>query len=157
MDFPDLLIREVTPADAMVVAVLSAELGYPASYLSMQQRIESLLRQPDHVVYVACLFGSVVGWVHVSVVHHLAADPRAEIGGLVVSADVRSRGVGACLVARAEQWAAERGVNTMTVRSRVTREDAHRFYLREGYERTKTSAVFSKTLDTTQKRAAGSL
>jgi hypothetical protein len=32
----------------------------------------------------------------------------------------------------------------MLVRSRVTREQAHRFYLREGYELTKTSAVFSK-------------
>ena len=34
----------------------------------------------------------------------------------------------------------------MTVSSRVTREGAHRFYLREGYELTKTSHVFAKPL-----------
>jgi hypothetical protein len=32
------------------------------------------------------------------------------------------------------------------VTSRSTREDAHRFYLRDGYERIKTSAVFEKVL-----------
>jgi hypothetical protein len=35
----------------------------------------------------------------------------------------------------------------MVVRSQVAREAAHRFYLRHGYERTKTSAVFSKVLE----------
>jgi hypothetical protein len=34
----------------------------------------------------------------------------------------------------------------MTVSSRVTREGAHRFYLREGYELSKTSHVFAKPL-----------
>jgi len=32
------------------------------------------------------------------------------------------------------------------VTSRMSREGAHRFYLREGYERVKTSAVFEKIL-----------
>jgi GNAT superfamily N-acetyltransferase len=53
------------------------------------------------------------------------------------------------LVTRAEQWALSRGVKEMLVRSRISREDAHRFYLREGYERTKTSAVFGKHLAST--------
>jgi hypothetical protein len=34
----------------------------------------------------------------------------------------------------------------MLVRSQIKREDAHRFYLREGYVRTKTSVVFTKEL-----------
>jgi hypothetical protein len=34
----------------------------------------------------------------------------------------------------------------MTVSSRVTREGAHRFYVREGYELSKTSHVFAKPL-----------
>jgi GNAT superfamily N-acetyltransferase len=79
-------------------------------------------------------------------VEHLQADVRAEIGGLVVAAGCRSQGIGARLVGHAEQWARERGMCGMVVRSQIKREDAHRFYLREGYERTKTSAVFSKEL-----------
>jgi hypothetical protein len=34
----------------------------------------------------------------------------------------------------------------MVVRSQMAREAAHRFYVREGYRQTKTSAVFSKSL-----------
>lgn len=74
------------------------------------------------------------------------AAPRAEIGGLVVSAPARGRCVGAQLVARAEAWAREQGLSAILVRSQIAREDAHRFYLREGYQRTKTSAVFTKPL-----------
>jgi hypothetical protein len=34
----------------------------------------------------------------------------------------------------------------MTVASRIARERAHRFYEREGYERSKTSHIFTKSL-----------
>ena len=141
----DLHIREITLADAAPAAELSGELGYPTSPAVMRQRIASLA--PDHAVYVACLAGKVAGWIDVSVTHHLQSDPRAEIGGLVVSSKVRSRGIGRLLVARAEQWAVKRGLQSVVVRSQIAREAAHNFYLREGYARTKTSAVFTKQLN----------
>ena len=139
-------IREITPDDGPAAAGLACELGYPATPAVLKERIEFLQRHPDHVVFVACDAGSVVGWVDVCIAHHLASDPRAEIGGLVVSAAVRSRGIGARLVAQAEQWAKEQGLTGMLVRSRSTREAAHRFYLREGYSVNKTSTVFIKEL-----------
>lgn len=141
-----ILIREITPDDAPAAAILSAELGYPVSPDVMLQRIGFLLNQADHAIYVACLAGNVTGWIDVGIAHHLASEPGAEIGGLVVSAETRSRGIGRLLVARAEQWAVERGMTAMLVRSRIKREAAHRFYLREGYSHTKTSAVFTKQL-----------
>jgi len=141
----DLQTREITLSDASAAAELSGELGYPASPEVMQQRIASL--SADHVVYVACLDGEVVAWIDVSLTHHLQSDPRAEIGGLVVSSKVRSRGIGRVLVSRAEQWAVERGLKSVVVRSQIAREAAHNFYLREGYARTKTSAVFTKQLE----------
>lgn len=113
---------------------------------ALRHRIEYLMCQPDHVIFVACSPEGVVGWIDIAIAQVLAAEPRAEIAGLVVSSSIRSRGVGRMLVARAEQWAVSRGLKEMLVRSRVSREDAHRFYLREGYGRTKTSAVFSKHL-----------
>ena len=146
MDSPIPLIREITPDDAAAAAVLSGELGYQVSPDVVRQRIESLLGLPDQAIYVACLSGNVVGWIDLAVSRHLASEPRVEICGLVVSSEVRSRGIGRLLVERAEQWALSRGLNAMLVRSRVAREDAHRFYLREGYARTKTSAVFTKEL-----------
>jgi GNAT superfamily N-acetyltransferase len=143
---PGLTIRDATVDDAEAVALLSADLGYPVNARTMEVRLAQLTRQDGHGVFVACRGVRVVGWVHVLAVHHLQAEPRAEIGGLVVAADARSAGLGAGLVGRAEQWAREHGFAQVLVRSQTFREAAHRFYQREGYTQTKTSAVFAKPL-----------
>jgi len=141
-----IVVREIAAADAGAAARLSGELGYPASVETMRQRIESLAGSVDRAVFVACLDEEVVGWIDVGVIHHLQAEARAEIGGLVVASEARGGGIGRRLLARAEEWALERGLAKVVVRSQIAREGAHRFYLREGYERTKTSAVFTKML-----------
>lgn len=141
-----LAIREISLADAEAAAQLSGELGYPVPPERMRERIRRMASLPDHAVFVGCVDGAVVGWIDVGVIHHLQADPYAEIGGLVVSGNYRGAGIGRMLVMRAEQWARRREVARMVVRSRITREGAHRFYVREGYEHIKTSAVFSKSL-----------
>ena len=141
-----IVFRRVKASDAEAVARLSSELGYPATAEEMERRIERIDTLRDHAIFAACLDGEVAGWIDVGAVHHLQAEPYAEIGGLVVSEKHRSRGIGRKLVAEAERWAVERGLTTIRVRSQIAREAAHRFYLREGYARTKTSAVFSKTL-----------
>ncbi len=141
-----LTIRQIELADAESAGELSGHLGYPASADVMRRRIEALAGRTDHVVFVATLDGSVVGWIDVGLVQHLQGEPYGEIGGLVVSTGHRSLGIGKQLVARAEAWVREQGVPQMLVRSQIKREDAHRFYLREGYARTKTSAVFTKSI-----------
>ena len=143
---PRIRIRAMIAADAAAVAGLTTELGYPVDPSTMQDRIERISAMADHGLFVACREDRVVGWIHALAVHHLQSEPRAEIGGLVVTSDTRSEGIGAMLVARAEQWAADLGHRHIVVRSQIMREAAHRFYLREGYERTKTSAVFTKVL-----------
>jgi GNAT superfamily N-acetyltransferase len=145
----DAQIRPVDVADAEAVAELSGELGYPVSVAAMEERILAYALLTDRVVLVACRDGAVIGWIDVGIVHHLQVDPSGEIGGLVVSHACRSQGLGAKLVSRAEEWIKDRGITRVVVRSNIAREAAHRFYLREGYERTKTSAVFSKTLAAT--------
>ena len=143
----EIAVREIRVEDAEAVAQLSGELGYPAAVPKMADRIRSYRALADHVTYVACLAEDrVVAWIDVGVAHHLQAEPYAEIGGLVVANGMRNANIGSRLVARAEQWAAERGIRTVRVRSQIARERAHRFYLRLGYERTKTSAVFSKEI-----------
>ena len=142
----DVRVRAAEPSDAAAVSALSAELGYPADVAEMRARLERLCGSREHGVFVACDDQAVLGWIHVSVVEHLQADARAEIGGLVVAETARNRRIGAQLVARAEAWAREHGLGTILVRSQIKRADAHRFYLREGYAQTKTSAVFTKVL-----------
>jgi GNAT superfamily N-acetyltransferase len=64
----------------------------------------------------------------------------------VVDQTKRSLGTGAKLLEAAERWAVGKGCKSMSVRSNVTRERAHGFYLRHGYEHFKTQKAFRKSL-----------
>ncbi|HEX4230085.1 MAG TPA: GNAT family N-acetyltransferase [Bryobacteraceae bacterium] len=139
-------IREIAATDAEAAAQLCAELGYPVEAEPMRERIDELSDAKGRVVYVACVSNMVIGWIEVSIVRHLSSGASGEIGGFIVSSGYRGGGIGRQLIAQAEQWVAYKGAAKMVVRSRITREAAHRFYFREGYSITKTSAVFSKQL-----------
>lgn len=78
--------------------------------------------------------------------HHLQSPPHGLITGLVVRDGMRSIGVGKHLCAEVETWTRSNGIAVLRVTSRMTRERAHRFYLREGFTQIKTSAVFEKVL-----------
>jgi GNAT superfamily N-acetyltransferase len=142
-----LTVREIEATDATSVAELSGQLGYETSAAEMAQRLTQILPlRKGHVAFVACLDGEVVGWIEAEVAHHLQSPPHALITGLVVKDGVRSLGVGSRLCAEVEAWSRGQNVAVIRVTSRMTRERAHRFYLREGYTQTKTSAVFEKPL-----------
>lgn len=141
-----IVIRQIALSDANAAAELSAELGYPADVEAIGKRIDSVNSSKEHVVYVACISNRVAGWIDVGIIHLLSTGAHGEIRGLVVASEYRSRGIGRKLVARAEQWVADQGITSMIVRSRISRQAAHRFYVREGYSMIKTSAVFSKQL-----------
>jgi GNAT superfamily N-acetyltransferase len=140
-------IRPMTAADAPLVADLTTQLGYPTTAEETAERLAKLDERPDeHAALVAEDLGRAVGWVHVAIYTSLESGRVASLGGLVVDEAHRSGGVGAVLLAAAEAWARRHGAAKMVVRSRVTRERAHRFYAREGYALVKTSRVFEKVL-----------
>jgi GNAT superfamily N-acetyltransferase len=146
-DARTLTVREITPADAAAVAELSGQLGYETAAAEMEQRIGAILPlRVGHAILVACLDDEIVGWIEAEVVRHIQTPPHVLITGLVVRDGVRSLGVGSRLCAEIEAWSRRQGVAVIRVTSRMTRERAHRFYLREGYTQTKTSAVFEKAL-----------
>ncbi len=141
-------IREIQIEDAEAAAGLTRELGYSVEAALIADRIRAIKALPDHATYVASLpERGIVGWIDIGVIHRLQTEKHVEIGGLVVSSGARSLGVGQQLIARAEEWALERGVTTILVRSQLQRERAHQFYLREAYRQIKTSVVFSKQLE----------
>lgn len=142
---PDL--RPPRSDDARRLSELAAELGYRASEAEIRVRLPRLEADPAQAVFVAEQDGRVLGWVHVCEEHTLLFEPYAEIVGLIVDATARSRGLGAALLARAEAWAVERGLDSVHLRSRTTRERAHAFYLREGYRITKTQHAFERRLE----------
>ena len=140
------LVRVISHEDATVVAELCRQLGYEVSPEMVAEQIGSLSGTTSQVAFVACVGTDVVGWIEAAITHHLQSPPYSLIGGLVVREGMRSMGVGRRLCAEVEEWSREKGIAVVRVTSRSSRGDAHRFYLRDGYERIKTSAVFEKVL-----------
>lgn len=146
-------IRELTPADAEAAAALATELGYPSTAADLAVRLAGRAALPDTAALAAVIDDAVVGWLDVAIIRHLDRGPLGEVCGLVVASTHRGRGIGAELVEYAEQWARQRGAAEIIVRSNVIRDDAHRFYRREGYGEWKRQIVFTRRLDTDQTRA----
>ena len=143
----ELKIRRAKSADAAHLAVLSGQLGYPASAAQMRKRLLGIKPASQHAVFVAeSAKDGVIGWVHVSRQPLLEVEIRAEVNGLVVAEGQRSLGAGAWLLVAAEDWARKHGCKSMSVRSNVIRERAHKFYERNGYEHYKTQKSFRKPL-----------
>jgi GNAT superfamily N-acetyltransferase len=145
----DVSIRQLAVADAEAAAELSSQLGYPCSAGELRERIEELSRAPDRVAFAAVVDGQggqIVGWIDAAIERHLQSPASAVIGGLVVREDMRGLGVGRRLCLEVEDWARSKSVPLVRVRSQIKREDAHRFYLRDGYRKVKTSFVFEKVL-----------
>jgi GNAT superfamily N-acetyltransferase len=140
-------IRRAKRNDAARIAELSGQLGYPAKPGEIVHRLRQIKPPSRHAVLVAeSLEGRVIGWLHVSVEPLLETELRAEVNGLVVADDERSRGAGRLLLQAAEEWARKHGCKNMSVRSNVIRERAHQFYMRNGYEHYKTQKAFRKAI-----------
>lgn len=142
---PPVTIRTMEARDADAVSALIGQLGYHRTSREVVSWIETQAEGAGTAL-VACIDDSVVGWIEVSLERRLQSAPFALIGGLVVVKGLRSRGIGRLLCQGAEEWARSCGVSKLRVTSRSTRAEAHRFYLRDGYEAVKTSMVFEKNL-----------
>jgi GNAT superfamily N-acetyltransferase len=115
--------------------------------MEIAKRMRRLKPASQNALFVAeSRDAGVVGWAHVTVTHLVEVGTRAELNGLIVAEDQRSLGAGALLLEAAEDWARKHGCPSMSVRSNVIRERAHKFYERQGYEHYKTQKAFRKLL-----------
>ena len=132
------------------MARLAGELGYPSTREQVAARLDEILDRTDHAVFVAESdeVGDggkrVTGWIHAFVQRTIESDPTVEICGLVVAEGSRGCGIGRLLMEQAERWGRGTRCSTMTVRSNIVRERAHKFYQRLGYSLVKTQRVFRK-------------
>ena len=141
------IIRRARSRDAQRLAELSGQLGYPTTSAEIAKRMRRLKPASQNALFVAeSAEAGVVGWTHVSVTHLVEVGTRAELNGLIVAEEQRSLGAGARLLEAAEEWARKHGCPSMSVRSNVIRERAHKFYDRQGYEHYKTQKAFRKSL-----------
>lgn len=154
MDRPapiEIMIRPARLEDALQIAQLSAQFGYPASVDDVRLWLQLLIQKPGEGVFVGIIdpgaeHESIAAWIQVSRVVHLMEPPFAEVIGLVVAEDWRGRGIGAQMLSHAERWAAARGLKWIWVRSNIVRDRAHRFYLARNFTLAKSQNVYVKDL-----------
>ncbi len=142
---PNINIRTAKRSDAKALALLSTELGYPATPKQMSIRLAQFNSEPRHGIFVAELDG-VVGWIQVSAVQSLESGTYAEILGLVVAKSHHGQGIGTQLVSVAEAWARKKKCRRIRVRTNSVRVQAQEFYKKLGYSLKKTQDVFDKTI-----------
>jgi GNAT superfamily N-acetyltransferase len=142
----DVIVRNADLADAAAIAELSGQLGYPVKEGEVRDRLVAILHREGNRVWVAEVGGKVVGWAHVVGEWFLESPPFAELVGLIVDHDTRGLGIGRHLVEACTQWARGQGFQQIRVRSNVVREEAHRFYLKVGFSKIKSQAVFAMDL-----------
>lgn len=99
---------------------------------------------PDHHLYVAEAEGEVIATFMLSRLPGLTGrgKPHVELRSVQVDQSKRSMGIGALLVAYAEQEAQRMGASALELTSNLKRVDAHRFYERLGFA--KSHAGFKK-------------
>jgi GNAT superfamily N-acetyltransferase len=95
------------------------------------------MARDEHETFVAERGGRVVGFVGVMYgLSYIYDPPFVRVLSLVVEPGERGMGTGAALMAWAERWALDRGVEQVQLTTALHRDGAHRFYERLGYERT---------------------
>ena len=123
-------IRDAESSDAPELAVLMRELGYETKQAEMESRLKLILSNPAHKTFVAIMDGRVCGMIGT-----LTYTSYEHILALVTLSEARQRGIGRALIATAEKDFAQRGIRRVALDTRLTREDAHKFYESLGYER----------------------
>jgi GNAT superfamily N-acetyltransferase len=141
-------IFEMTRGDLIDVVRLAAQLGYSNIQDGIEERFSEIQNAKRFALFVARSDqGNVTGWIQINAEPtSLLIGARADIAALVVDEKCRGLGIGKALLLRAEEWAMENQLSLIRVRSNVKREDAHRFYQREGYTLAKTANMFTKKI-----------
>ncbi len=140
-------VRAAEPGDYPRIAQLAGQLGYPCTRQQVESRFAEMQNSNEYATYVAQLpGGQIAGWIGVYVFRAVELDRCAEISGLIVDEQIRSRGVGSVLLHAAEQWARRRDCMSISVHSNVKRFQVHRFYEDHDYHEVKTQKVLQKVL-----------
>jgi RimJ/RimL family protein N-acetyltransferase len=138
-------LRAAEPADAAaLVALASAVASEPEGWLLADARwrsvaderryIRSLRRYPHAALLVAETGEGLVGRLSIARDPHPASAHVADLG-LMVAASHRRHGIGAALLARAEEWANAAGVTKLELHVFPHNAPAIALYEKLGYER----------------------
>ena len=140
-------VRPATEADMTALTMLMNELGYLTTPEEMKERYDNILQQPDYKTLVAVKDEEVLGTAGILKIHYWECNGHyLRVQALVVRSTARRLGVGRLLLQAVEDWGLETGAVLISLNcgNKKSREAAHRFYPRVGFEH--TSSGYTKWL-----------
>ena len=133
-DIIHLNIRRVLKDDHGQLFALYKLLGYALHEKQLSERLDDLLSNKEHALYLAELSeGEVVGWIHAYVSVSLYTDPVVYIRELLVDKEIRYIGAEQTLLQVVEQWAREQDCSAVYLWSETMQQKDPRFYQGLGY------------------------
>ncbi len=141
-----LFIRYATKTDLADITSLMSELGYETTESEVTNRLSKLTRNPDYHTLVAEIDNQVVGLLglHIGLAYEFSGC-YGRVVCLVVNQLYRQNGIGKKLIARAKEIVIEQGGSAIALNSgnRTDREDAHKFYIKNGFTAKSTGFVIN--------------
>lgn len=146
MDHRAVSFREATDADLprlvelLANDFLGAEREDPGQtdLAAYHAAFRAISEDPGHQILVADVSGEVVGMLQLSFIPHLTYEGgwRAQIEGVRIASELRSKGLGRRLLQTAIAVARERGCHLVQLTTDRRRPEAFRFYEEMGFEPT---------------------
>lgn len=133
----DIMIRSANEKDINGLAKLMGELGYPTTEIEMDQRFKKINANPLYNTIVAEINGEIVGMIGIIIGYRYEKnEDYIRIVALVVASDYRKQGIGGKLIREVEKLAKKQGIKSLVLNSgnRKDRNDAHQFYIQNGFE-----------------------
>ncbi|MBU6135598.1 MULTISPECIES: GNAT family N-acetyltransferase [Clostridium] len=137
-------IRRVSISDYKDIYMLNKELGYLYEEEKVRKKIKYIIENKKDIILVAYINNNIIGYIHGSEYELLYSDSLINILGFVVKESYRKNGVGTALIDKLEEIAIEKKYSGIRLVSGIDREDAHRFYERNGYIYRKEQKNFIK-------------
>jgi ribosomal protein S18 acetylase RimI-like enzyme len=132
------VLSSVTEADAADVARLLAQLSKTATF--DRSRLEAIVTHDATELLVVRDDGRIVGAATL-VTFPLPTGLRGHVDDVVVDEAMRGKGIARTLLMRMTELATERGLRTLDLTSRPSRESALRLYESVGFVRRETNVL----------------
>ncbi|WP_195428229.1 GNAT family N-acetyltransferase [Clostridium sp. D46t1_190503_E9] len=137
-------IRKISISDYRDIYLLNKELGYLYPEEKVREKIKYIIENKKDIILVAYIENNIIGYIHGGEYELLYSDSLINILGFVVKESYRKNGVGTALINKLEEIARENKFSGIRLVSGIDRENAHRFYERNGYIYRKEQKNFIK-------------
>ena len=127
-------VRRVKLSDAEdIYHINKTSLGYDYDLDKQKIKIQNVINDDTQVIFVADIGNKVAGYIHLVNYDVIYADNYKNCLGLAVDNNYKRMGIGSALLSQGEKWAKENGAVGIRLCSGIERENAHKFYLSQGY------------------------